>query len=493
MSGVVDLLIVGTGPVGAALASAVREEQPTATITMIDVGLPVSGQPGEHLHNLLDVEARAEYTRRIQPGGQAAYLAASRDDAGDRTPVPGVMTVDRIGSDAREFPSAAISWNVGGMGIHWTVACPEPAGSEKPEFITGDEWETDLETARRLLAVSAEPYGWSPAAHVIVDRLRSGSVGGDRPVGLLPMAGRLTAPGRFHRAGPRWIFPELAEPGPHTTLIFGHQVMSVVHNGARATGVVVRDLQSDALATISARRVVVCADALRTPQLLFASGIRPPALGRFLNEHAFYSGSVEVEPQRIGLSPADVPDRTEGDSFTNAYWVPFSDKSYPFMGQMMEFVAGTGSTRHHRVGLTWYVPTDIDPDNSVSFSQSESDVTGMPRMSFRFRYSDRDRAAIELGAVRQREVGNLLGDMDATGESALQQPGASLHYTGTVRMGVVDDGTSVCDPSGRVWGFENLFVAGNGVVPTALACNSTLPAVVLAMRTARSISAELRP
>jgi choline dehydrogenase-like flavoprotein len=46
--------------------------------------------------------------------------------------------------------------------------------------------------------------------------------------------------------------------------------------------------------------------------------------------------------------------------------------------------------------------------------------------------------------------------------------GMHYHYLGMVRMGERDDGTSVCDPHSRVWGFENLFVGGNGVIPTRL-------------------------
>jgi choline dehydrogenase-like flavoprotein len=63
--------------------------------------------------------------------------------------------------------------------------------------------------------------------------------------------------------------------------------------------------------------------------------------------------------------------------------------------------------------------------------------------------------------------------------------GSSLHMTGSVRMGAVDDGTSVCDTHGLVWGTENVLVAGNGVLPTALAANSTLAGSVTAVRAAR--------
>ncbi|MFE2733459.1 GMC oxidoreductase [Streptomyces sp. NPDC056721] len=58
--------------------------------------------------------------------------------------------------------------------------------------------------------------------------------------------------------------------------------------------------------------------------------------------------------------------------------------------------------------------------------------------------------------------------------------------TGTVRMGADNDGTSVCDPDARVWDFTNLYLAGCGVVPTALVCNSTLTGVVTAVRAARA-------
>ena len=58
-------------------------------------------------------------------------------------------------------------------------------------------------------------------------------------------------------------------------------------------------------------------------------------------------------------------------------------------------------------------------------------------------------------------------------------------------MGAADDGESVCSPDSQVWEVPGLFVAGNGVIPTATACNPTLTAVALAVRGARRIAAEL--
>jgi C-glycoside oxidase len=101
-------------------------------------------------------------------------------------------------------------------------------------------------------------------------------------------------------------------------------------------------------------------------------------------------------------------------------------------------------------------------------------------MRIHYRLTARDEENIRTAMAHQRRAAEALGGFIPKGEPSLLPAGSSLHYQGTVRMG--DDGgeASVCDSSSRVWGFRNLYVGGNGVIPTAMACNPTLTSVALA-------------
>ncbi|MEK6344699.1 MAG: GMC oxidoreductase, partial [Curtobacterium sp.] len=114
---------------------------------------------------------------------------------------------------------------------------------------------------------------------------------------------------------------------------------------------------------------------------------------------------------------------------------------------------------------------------------------GLPAFTFEYSLSARDEALRLLAHDGIRRVLSALGDPDAVVEE--QPSGMSLHYMGTVRMGASDDGTSVCDTQARVWGYDNLFLGGNGVISSPLACNPTLTSVSLAVRGARAASREL--
>jgi pyranose oxidase len=115
-----------------------------------------------------------------------------------------------------------------------------------------------------------------------------------------------------------------------------------------------------------------------------------------------------------------------------------------------------------------------------------NDLFGMPQPTFDFTLGDNDR----------KRAHEMLGDMTAaaalggylTGSEPRFMPlGSSLHFMGTYRMGEANDGTSVTDPQSRVWGYGNLYLGGNGIIPTSTACNPTLTSIALATRASAAL------
>ena len=492
-----DVLIVGSGIVGAAVARMLRDTDPDLRILMIDGGPVVGAVPGLHLHDSADPEIWSRYNERVSVGIQGMYTGAAvtPDITGElRSVQPGMYHLSALGADAAAMPAGAVAWNVGGMGVHWTAATPWPAGDEC--FDLGDPagWNADLERARALLGVHPGPLGPTAPGRVVLGVLEElfGAVSAPgRGPQAMPMGVEPRASGPLPRTGPSRIFPALATgDDPAFELRPGTLALSIGHDGTRATGARVREVATGREYDITAGTTVVCADAIRTPQLLFASGIRPEALGRYLNEHAFVTGRVLMDVDRFGLSLDDLPRPLPGEFATDSLWLPQNGPAQPFHGQIMNrvFVDEAGRALAYGVGLSFYTPVESRAQNRLAFSETERDVTGLPRITVEFSYSETDRGLIQRALDRVHEIAVRLGPFDPATESAVLLPGSSLHLTGTVRMGLSDDGTSVCDPDGRVWGVDGLYVAGTGVIPTPIICNATLTGVITAVRAARAVA-----
>jgi choline dehydrogenase-like flavoprotein len=492
-----DVLIVGGGIMGSTVARLVREADPAVRILMVDAGTAIGATPGLHLHDVPEPELWERYNERVASGIQGMYTGADvdREPVGDVGRLgPGMFHALAFGEDAEAMPGAAIAWNAGGMGVHWTAATPWPAGAEV--FDGGDPqgWSDDLSTAQRVLGVHPGPIGPTEPGQVVLDVLRDHLAGigsPDRAPQPMPMAVAPVAEGLNARTGPSVIFPPIASGGDEGfELLTGVLVTELLVDGDRVRGARVRRVADGAEQEVLADTVVVCADALRTPQLLFASGIRPWALGRYLNEHAFVTGRVLMDVDRFGLDLATLPLPRVGEFCTDSLWVPQNGPDQPFHGQIMNttYVDAAGRPLAHSVGLSFYSPVESRPANRLVFSETETDAAGLPRIGVAFEYSPADLELIDRALARVQEIAELFGPFDPETERALLAPGSSLHLTGTVRIGEHDDGTSVADTTGRVWGFANLYVAGTGAVPTPVVANATLTGAVTAVRTARAVA-----
>ncbi|WP_198655192.1 GMC oxidoreductase [Streptomyces geranii] len=496
---VTDVLVVGSGIMGAVVSRLLRESDPALRITMVDGGEAIGAAPGVHLHDVDDPVLWARYNEQVTSGIQGMYLGAEvvREVAdGLDGLMPGMFHALAFGEDAEAMPATALAWNAGGMGVHWTAATPWPAGDEVFDFGDPAGWAADLATAHRMLAVTPAPIGPTEVGELVLDVLRrryADTAPHDRRPQPMPMAVTATPSGALPRTAPGTIFRPIASGGdPAFTLLTGTLATSLVmEDGGRVAGVRTRRVSDGTESELRAETVVLCADALRTPQLLFASGIRPDALGRYLNEHAFVTGRVLLDLDRYGIALDALPLVRVGEFCTDSLWLPRNGAAQPFHGQIMNrtYVDEAGRPLAHNVGLALYVPVESRPENRLLFSETATDLAGLPRIGVEFEYSATDRALLRRALDEVRSIAEEFGPFDPATESALLPPGSSLHVTGTVRAGRSDDGTSVCDPDGRVWGFDNLYLAGNGVIPTAMAANVTLTGAVTAVRAARAVAA----
>jgi pyranose oxidase len=498
----VDVAIVGSGPTGAAYARVLSERAPGATVAVFEAGPVLTDPPGMHVKNIADADERLVAQRRSE--GSRPHTATKEEaaytDPTKRVVRPGTHLLpdgyQQPGEDG--IPALAMSTNVGGMGAHWTCACPRPGGAERIDFLP--ELDELLDEAERLLAVDRHPFDDAPYADVVRDRLAAEFDPGrpeERRVRAMPLAVHRRADGALQWSGPDVVFGDVTRANPQFTLVAEAPVRRVLVEDGRAAGVLVHDRTDGTQHEVRARFVVVAADAVRTPQVLFASGVRPPALGRYLNDQPQLVFAVRL---RDVVHTAAEQHDPRGDSTiteqSGVSWVPYTDAD-PFHGQVMQLdaspvplvgddVPAPGSI----VGLGWFCGKDLQESDRVEFSDTETDDAGLPKPRVHYRLTDRDHETLararEAITRAARSLGEFIGDAPF-----LLAGGASLHYQGTTRMGATDDGTSVCGPTSEVWGVPGLYVAGNGVIPTPLACNPTLTSVALAVGGARDIAARL--
>lgn len=498
----VDVLVIGSGPAGSTYARTIGDAVPQARILMVELGPHLPGPRGEHTQNL------------SEEGKHAAQLASQGPDAGieraqalsdiaagvdpgvefRQTVLPGLHFVDprpELGPGEVGLPAASMATGVGGMGVHWSISCPRPHQSERIPFLPAEELDAALAHAEQLLGVTSFATDEGVPGKLRRTMAEAFDGPGLTPVTYMPTALRWTGD-TLHFTGTGDILGDLESTTPGFELRAETLARRVLVEDGVAVGAELEDRRTGEVYEVRARTVVVCADGLRTAQVLFASGIRPPALGHHLNEHFQMVSFVLLDDEFLAAGGGT--EATLGEAGLGYVLIPFSDER-PIQGGTMSlanspYKFGDDARINCRLGLVaWYGSKDLQHSDAVEFSHTETDFYGMPKMRIRYSHTEKDLALIEEMRRLSLESAGLIGTL--VQEPALAAGGASIHYQGAVRMGPVDDGTSVCDPELQVWGVENLYVGGNGVIPTSTACNPTLTNVALAWRAATRIAESL--
>ncbi|MDZ7899204.1 MAG: GMC oxidoreductase [Arcicella sp.] len=503
-----DVLIIGSGPIGATYARLISEQKPNAKILMIDLGPRLTKIAGQHIKNIENEQERESAQIASQGDSRKAYplitineraMAAQKGTiSADLLARPGTHLVTSNIEDLsiNEMPAASLSSNVGGMGAHWTCACPRPGNEERINFIPEDDYERIFSKAEELLCVTQKAFPESAEGNAIlniVGDIFRDKLSANRQVQPMPLACVPDDNAGQYWVGSDVILGDLVHEKKNFTILSDTICRKLIYENGKVCGALIEHLPDKKQEEITAKIVIVAADALRTPQLLWASKIRPKALGHYLNEHPFIFTFVELHENLVDKSIAPMYDQTKRSEPTiGVFWVPFDAPNHPFHCQIMHMDVSplkieTNGNPKHIVGLGYGCLKESRFEDHIVFSETEKDYLGMPKMNFKYEFTPKDLAQIEAAKIMQAKVASAFGKVIKEGEQTTMPTGTSLHYSGTIRMGETNDGTSVCDTYSKVWGFDNLFVGGNGVIPVATTSNPTLTSVALAVRSAEKV------
>lgn len=513
-----DVLIVGSGPVGSTYARLLVEGNPNKKVLMVDLGSQLSAKPGTNAKNIYlynynedGLDALSQIVK-----GKLTLTSVPLQEPWPETlnpisqpripPVHYPMNSENPDQqDWENMPAAASSFNVGGMGGHWTCCTPRPTPIERIPFIDPQEWNELISRGEKLLQTNQISFVESLRGQVVKEALAK--VFDDhfpegRKVQMLPLACRRINPTWVEWTGPDMILGPLAEPGAIPKERFElwpeNICRRLIVDGNRITGAEIEHLPTQQKRRVIADVVVVAANAFYTPQLLWLSGIRPEALGHYLNDQPMLFCQVVLkhelleeiaklwDPPPPDIDPVPIP---VDDPIPNV-WIPFSYPEHPYHCQVHRdafpynvLPEAVGVDHRAIIELRWFVRKEILYKDHISFSEKYRDMYGMPQITFHYTLTDADEQVVNDAFNDMTKAAAALGGYLPGREPTVLPRGSSLHYMGTYRMGDTHDPLqSVCDPYSKVWGFDNLYLGGNGIIPTSTACNPTLTSVSLAIR-----------
>ncbi len=455
-----DVIVVGSGAGGAATAGELVRKG--LSVIVIEAGCTGTGSHGRNR------DSTPAGTR-----GFADYIAET------------LAPLNKAESSPARLPGLVGAHCIGGMLVAWTHNTPVPDRWELPSWIASDPWDALIARASDLLHVGTGISTEDPRYelfHQDVAR-RVGVLPAGREVQPMPVAAEEVPGGGWRFSGADDLLR--AEPG-NLRFVTDHVVREVLHRPGVVEGVIAYPTGGGAPVRIDADAVVIAAGTAGSAQLITASRLDAgPALGAYLTEHT-------IVATRVFLKEAL---RREGDSplFPPGVWIPASTAhqwSTTINATQWNFnpAIPDDAPFENTVDLLSFCPVEPHEANRLEFDPVQSDRFGMPVVSGSLELSERD-VSVTGDALRELFLlSNDLGDLVDGWGMRVPQRGGSHHLSGSCRMGARESASSVVSPEGRLWGYENCYVAGNAVLSERTASNPTLTTVAFALHAADSIT-----
>ncbi len=485
------VIVIGSGPSGAMAAH-----------TLVHQGIPVtlleSGQ-GFPAGWLVRAMGRNVYRSRPEVVDPQRHVASADPNA--------------------QWPHALMP---GGMSNHWTGAVPR---FSPEDFCEGERlheryrWPLSYEDlvpyyrqVERLLAVTADPRDVPnlPASLVAHKRRlpsqwqeiarHAESVGH----GLIPIPLADGSPWMIRRTGTAFnsftgIIASLRR-SPHFHLRLGAHAVRLEWSGEKkkVRDVIYVDRATGSLNRLNAAAVVVAAGPLASTKLLLDSacndfpdglGDTEGLLGRYLHDHLsrWWVFESETPLPRLGHAAylTRAPYRESAPLLAASCTIGHCSHA------AREKVLALTPLKTRTFGVITFGTMVPDAANLVRLDRASKDEFGFPKLDVHICHNDQELQTVTAAGERFLSILEAAGYRCTIRESVQKEPGASVHYGGTVRMHASPK-YGMLNAWNRLHAVDNVVVADASCFTTGAEKNPTPTVMALAARASHRLAEDLK-